>query len=150
MHATCFLWLKRTLRLARTYTSTHARRHTHSPSYTCSHAPSQSLFSRYVHGSAWALSQMTGMGLQIPNPRTAWEKLFTMTVNVVGFTLYASVAGNLMATIAVVDEDILAFREKMKSVSLLVVVAVIMVAALTDCVGDDDDGGLGVAMMLGV
>eukprot|EP00750_Incisomonas_marina_P020767 INCI4084.12.p1 GENE.INCI4084.12~~INCI4084.12.p1 ORF type:complete len:718 (+),score=83.49 INCI4084.12:313-2466(+) len=77
----------------------------------------QSITSRYVHGCAWALAQMTGMGLEIPNPRTAWEKIFTMTINVVGFTLYASVAGNLMATIAVVDEDILTFREKMKTVN---------------------------------
>jgi len=61
---------------------------------------------------------MTGMGLETPNPRTAWEKIFTMAVNVVGFTLYASVAGNLMATIAVVDEDILTFREKMKYILL--------------------------------
>lgn len=78
---------------------------------------SQSIGSRYVHGCAWALAQMTGMGMEIPNPRTAWEKVFTMTVNVVGFTLYASVAGNLMATIAVVDEDILTFREKIKNVN---------------------------------
>ena len=91
-------------------------------------------------------SSTSDVGFELPPLGTAPG----MTVNVVGFTLYASVAGNLMATIAVVDEDILAFREKMKSVSLLVVVAVIMVAALTDCVGDDDDGGLGVAMLLGV
>ncbi len=47
----------------------------------------QSVASRYVHGLSWALSQMTGMGMDTPNARTAWEKVFTMTVNVIGFTL---------------------------------------------------------------
>ena len=43
---------------------------------------------------------------------------FAGTGNEIQSARYASVAGNLMATIAVVDEDVVNFREKMRYVRM--------------------------------